>query len=105
MARDVMLFLVVRLKLAEKLNGGLELAWREALIAHDENMMFDESPIQSLAGFSIDRLPEIEADHFGAGVFGKRRDCEARHRRSSRYDFAKTLSPSASVIKVWQQEP
>jgi hypothetical protein len=105
MAGDVMFLLVVRLKLAEKLHGSLELVGREVLLAHHQNMMFDESPVQSLAGLSIDRHFEIETDHFGAGVFGKRRDCEGRHRRSSRYDFTKTLSPSASMIKVWHQEP
>jgi hypothetical protein len=73
------------------LNGCLELVGREVLIAHDQNVMFDEGSIQSLAGISIDGLPEVETDDLGAGVFGERRDCEGRHRRSSRYDFTKTL--------------
>jgi hypothetical protein len=33
-ARNVTLFLVVRLKLAEQLRSRLELTWREVLVAH-----------------------------------------------------------------------
>jgi hypothetical protein len=77
----------VRLKFAEELNGGFELVRREMLIAHDQNMVFGESLIQSRAGLSIDRLPEIETDHFGAGVSSKRRDCEGRHGHSSPVRF------------------
>ena len=70
MPGNVVFLLVVRLQLAEQLHGRFEFIRPELLIAHDENVAIDEGAVQGCTDFRIDRPPEIETCHFGAGVFG-----------------------------------
>jgi len=79
MAGDVVLLLVVRLQFAEYLDRGDELVGREMLVAHDQHVVVDEGLVERGARVGVDRLGEIEADHFGAGVIRQWRDGEGRH--------------------------
>ena len=54
--------------------------------------MIDESPIEGLAVLRIDRLPEIETGHLGAGMLGQRCNGEGEHRLRSR-GLMSTLIP------------
>jgi hypothetical protein len=78
-AGDVALLLVVLVKLAEYLRSGLELLRGEVLVAHHQHVMLGEGMVESGAGFRVDRLGEVEADDFGAGVIGQGRDGEGHH--------------------------
>ena len=70
------------------------------LVAHDQDVMLGEGAIERGAGFGIDRLGEIDAGDFGAGVIGQRRDGEGRHGKSSHAVFVcKTLSPDPRRVK------
>src|SRR6516162_2766832 len=80
----MMLIPIVRLELAEYLRGRLELLRREALVANDQHVMVDESPVQGLAVLRLDRLPKIEAGHLGAGMIRQRSNGERGHRLRSR---------------------
>ena len=100
MAGNVVLLLVVRLQLAEQLHGVLEVFRREMLVAHDQHVMLGEGAIERGAGFGIDRLGEIDAGDFGAGVIRQRRDGEGRHGKSSHAVFVRrTLSPGTWRVK------
>jgi hypothetical protein len=80
-AGDVVLLFVVLLKLAKHLRRLLELIGREMLVAHDQNVMLGEGTIKLYARLRINGLGKVEADNFGAGVIGKRRDGEGSHGR------------------------
>ena len=86
---NVVLFLVVRLQLAEQLHRVLELFRREMLVAHDQHMMLGKGAIELSAGFGIDRLSEVKARDFGAGAIRQRRDGEGRHGKSSHAVFVR----------------
>ena len=76
---DVVVLLVVRLQLAPDLHGAHEIGRFVFLVAHDQHMMLRKSAVQRRAGFGIDRLCQIEAADFGAGIVrGQRRD-RVRH--------------------------
>jgi hypothetical protein len=49
--------------------------------------MLGEGAIERSAGFGIDRLGEIDAGNFSAGVIRQRRDGEGRHGKSSHAVF------------------
>ena len=80
MAGDMMFLLVVRLEFAEYLSRRLELIRREVLLPDNQHVTVDESPVQGIAVLWLDRLPEIEAGHLGAGMRGQRRYGEGSHR-------------------------
>ena len=76
---DVVILLVVRLQLAPDLHGGDEIGRFVFLVAHDQDMILRKGAVQGGAGFRIDRLGQVEAAHFGAGIVrGQRRD-RVRH--------------------------
>jgi hypothetical protein len=49
------------------------------LVAHDQNMVLDESLVDRGTGVGVDRPGEIKPGDFGAGMIAERRDGEGRH--------------------------
>jgi hypothetical protein len=58
----------MRLQLAEQLCGRLERIGRKVLVADDEHVMIDESPVQPIANLRVNRPAAIETAHLCAGV-------------------------------------
>jgi hypothetical protein len=59
---------VLREDLAEKLDGGVQLCRRQLLVAKYQNRMVDERTVEPNSGRRVDRLAQIDAAHFRAGV-------------------------------------
>src|SRR5262249_42138715 len=92
-ARDVSLFFVMRLNLAEELHSGLELVGQEMLVAHHQYVMLSKGTLEDGAGLGVDWFGEVEAEDFDAGVICQGRDREGRHRMSLRQGVQITLEP------------
>src|SRR5215471_7582595 len=83
-SRDVALFFVMGMKLAEQPRGGPELVRLELLVTHDQDVMVGKAPLQRGACLDVDRLREIEPRDLGTGMIGQRRDGKGDHESPSR---------------------
>ena len=74
MAGHVVLLLVVLLQCAEHLRRALELLGRIILVADHQDVVIDEGAVQRGVGGVVDRLAQVHAADFGAGMLGQGRD-------------------------------
>src|SRR5207237_1176296 len=93
--------LVMLEQLAKDLRGGNELRRGEVLTADLQHVMLGKGAVQRGAGFRVDALVQVNAAHFGAGMWGQRGNRVLHRAISSSLDRMRAAS-MASGARVWQ---